>query len=206
MIPIRHLVEQGWITSVSGVLHLGAHYGEEADLYDHDLPWAAGPQVVWVEGDPAHIPHLRGHVEHRPGHSVIEALVDERPAEVVLHLASNEGASSSVLDFGTHSVQHPNITYVGERALTSTTVDDLADGWDHLNLVTLDLQGLELRALRGASRLLEHVDFVLSEVNRAPLYVGCPMIEEIDGHLAGFERVWTDWTTWGWGDALWVRR
>lgn len=187
------------------MLHLGAHFGEEADCYDA-LSWDGDPMVVWVEADPAHLTHLHANVDHRPGHRVIAALVDEEAGrEVVLHRASNEGASSSVLDLGTHANVLPHITYVDQVPLTTTTVDDL-DGLDAVNVVVLDLQGLELRALRGAGRLLEHVDYVYSEVNREPLYVGCPLIGELDEHLAGFARVKTTWTEWGYGDALWVAK
>lgn len=209
LIPVSTLVADYGLTDVSGVLHLGAHFGEEADAYDHDMPWTAEPRVVWVEGDPQHLDQLSAHVVDRTGHQIVSGtLVDSTAGEAVLHIASNQGASSSVLAFGTHAVEHPHITYVAEQTLPVETVDHLAGlhGWDDLNFLTLDLQGLELRALRGALQFLEHVDYVFSEVNQKPLYVGCPMIEEIDAFLAGFDRVATEWTGWGWGDAFWVRR
>lgn len=207
LIPVSSLVADYGLSDVSGVLHLGAHYGEEADAYDYDMPWTDGPRVVWVEGDPQHFDLLTAHVGDRPGHQIVSGtLVDATAGEAVFHIASNQGASSSVLDLGTHAVEHPHITYVADQTLPVATVDELADGWDDLNFLTIDLQGIELRALRGAIRFLEHVDYVFSEVNQKPLYVGCPMIEDIDGFLAGFDRVATEWTGWGWGDAFWVRR
>lgn len=210
LIPVRTLVNRHGLRSVSGVLHLGAHFGEEADAYDADMPWTSGPRVVWVEGDPAHLPRLLEHVGHRPGHAVVEALVDDHEHDAVLHVASNEGASSSLLELGVHAAVHPHITYIGQRSLRTTTVDALAAarGWQGLNFLTVDLQGLELRALRGAERLLQTVDYVFTEVNAAELYVGCPLVAELDDYLAaaGFERRVTEWTEWQWGDAFYVRR
>lgn len=207
LIPVATLVADHGLVNVTGVLHLGAHFGEEADAYDADMPWVGEPRVVWVEGDPVHIDRLCHHVDARPGHEVVCALVDDREREVTFHRASNEGASSSVLALGTHAVEHPHITYVAERTGRTETVDALAAlyGWRSLNFVTLDLQGLELRALQGAADLLAHVDYIFTEVNRAPLYVGCPMVEEIDAYLVGFDRVAVEWTPWGWGDAFYRR-
>lgn len=209
LIPVSTLVDRYGLSDVSGVLHLGAHFGEEADAYDYDMPWRQRSRVVWVEADPQHLGTLTERVGGRKGHEIVSGtLVDSQEGEAVLHIASNEGASSSVLALGTHAVEHPHITYVADRTLPVATVDQLAavHGWDDLDFLTMDLQGLELRALEGAAGLLSHVDYVFSEVNQRPLYVGCPMIEEIDAHLADFDRVATEWTAWGWGDAFWVRR
>lgn len=205
LIHVADLVAQHGLSGVSGVLHLGAHFGEEADAYDQHMPWTHGPRVVWVEGNPDLVPILARHVEHRPGHEIVTALVDDEARDVRFHIASNEGASSSVLEFGTHADVHPNITYTGDRDARTTTVDDLDTGWDDLNFVCLDLQGLELRALQGAADLMSHVDYVFTEVNREPLYVGCPLIGDLDEHLADFRRVAVTWTEFGWGDAFYAR-
>jgi FkbM family methyltransferase len=206
-VNLTHLVTDHDLRAVTGVLHLGAHYGEEADDYDTCLPWTAGPRVVWVEGDTDHLARLGRHVGHRPGHSIVPAMIDDQHHDVTFHLASNDGASSSLLPFGTHATVLPHIRFVGERTERTTTVDYLASmgGWDDLNLLTLDLQGMELAALHGAAGFLGHVDYIVCEVNEAELYVGCPMVEQIDAHLADFERVVTEWTTYGYGDAFYRR-
>lgn len=206
LIPIPDLALRHGVDSVTGVLHLGAHLGEEADAYDNDMPWSDKPRVVWVEGNPHLIRALEANVAHRPGHEIIRALIDDQAHEVTLNIASN-GQSSSVLEFGTHATEHPDVTYVDRFTDTTTTVDTLAGSdWDDLNFLNLDLQGLELRALRGAQAFLEHCRFIYSEVNRRPLYKGCAMVHDLDMNLTGFRRVATEWTVHGWGDALWVRR
>lgn len=206
LITVAELAARYGVTGVTGVLHLGAHHGEEADQYDHDMPWVDKPRVVWVEGNPAVVPQLERNVARRPGHEIVRALVDDEIRDVVLNIASN-GQSSSVLELGTHATEHPEVTYVGTFSDTTTTVDELAgSGWDDLNFLNIDLQGLELRALRGATAFLEHCSFVYAEVNKRPLYKGCPMVGELDRHLVGFRRIATEWTRHGWGDGLWVRR
>lgn len=209
LIPVARLVTDHDVRDVTGVLHLGAHLGEEADQYDHDLPWADDRRsVVWVEANPTLLPKLNAHVFRRPGHEVVNALVDNAVRDVTFHVASN-GESSSVLALGTHATEHPEVTYVGDIQATTTTVDRLAagaGGWDDLNFLNIDLQGLELRALEGAEEFLKHCRYVYAEVNRKPLYVGCPLIREIDQHLTDFTRTATAWTRHGWGDALYTRK
>jgi hypothetical protein len=72
----------------------------------------------------------------------------------------------------------------------------------------MDVQGYELEVLKGASKFLSHIQFIYCEVNRAEVYEGCPMIEEIDQFLGeyNFERVDTNWAGDTWGDALYVKR
>lgn len=209
LISVHDLVLLHGLRAVTGVLHLGAHFGEEADAYDNDMPWAGPAQVHWVEANPDLVNALTVNVASRPGHDITVACVDDHEREAVLHIASNEGASSSLLDFGTHSTEHPHITFVDDITVRTTTVDTLAAAydWEHVNFVTLDLQGAELRALRGAARLLEHVDYVFTEVNVDELYLGCPLLEQLDEFLAVhcFERVATCLTEWNWGDAFYRR-
>ena len=76
--------------------------------------------------------------------------------------------------------------------------------------MNIDVQGYELEVLNGATKSLEDVDYILSEVNKAELYKGCPMIEDIDEFLGkfSFSRVKLEWYTGGedWGDALYIKR
>lgn len=188
----------------TGVLHLGAHLGEEADVYA-----ACGLRdVVWVEGNPELVPALRERVEPR-GHRVVQALVSSSDADSVQFNVTNNGESSSILDLGTHRVHHPQVQVTETIELPTTTVDHLADehGFAGLDFLNIDLQGAELLALRGATRTLDGVRYVYSEVNREPVYEGCALVGELDVFLGerGFERVVTKWTSAQWGDALYVR-
>lgn len=198
------------LRDVTGVLHLGAHFGEEADAYDKDMPWAGPARVHWVEANPDLVNALTIAVGSRPGHDITVAAVDSTERDAVLHVASNEGASSSLLELGTHSIEHPHITFVDDIAVRTTTVDALAaeHRWDHVNFVTLDLQGAELRALEGATALLSHTDYVFTEVNVDELYLGCPQLEQLDDFMwcHSFERVAVHLTEWNWGDAFYRRR
>jgi FkbM family methyltransferase len=188
----------------TGVLHLGAHRGEEAAIYS-----ACGiRRVVWVEGNPELLPELRAAVEPY-GHRVLQGLLGERSGEPTAFFVTNNGQSSSVLPLGTHLTSHPEVHVTHTLQLVTTTVDQLAadNGFDGLDLLNVDLQGAELQALRGSTTTLQEMKYVYTEVNRDAVYEGAALIGELDAFLAerGFTRMVTRWTTAQWGDALYVR-
>ena len=75
------------------------------------------------------------------------------------------------------------------------------------NFLNLDIQGYELEAFKGFENLLNDFDFIYCEVNEKELYVGCPLITDIDEYLNtfNFKRVLTNITGHGWGDAFYIK-
>jgi FkbM family methyltransferase len=188
----------------NGVLHLGAHEGEEAEIYSR----CGLDHVVWIEGNPELIPALRASLEPR-GHVVLEGLLSERAGDTREFFVTNNGMSSSLLPLGTHLTSHPDVQVTHTLRLVTTTVDDLAASHDlgGLDFVNVDLQRAELLALRGSDATLAQVDYVYTEVNREDVYHGAAQIGELDRFLAarGYRRIVTRWTAAQWGDALYVR-
>jgi FkbM family methyltransferase len=202
IIPIEQAVGRYGL-ELGVVLHLGAHLGEEAGEYHR----AGARQVFWVEADPAVIDRLAAAVQPY-GDVAIQALIADRDDEdVSFFVASNDGKSSSMLEMLTHREAHPDVSVVGQKTLRTTTVDTLCDrvGIRGVTLVTMDLQGAELLAVRGASSTLATARYVYTEVNVDELYVGAATIESLDQALAGFVRQETALTPHGWGDALYIR-
>lgn len=210
LIPLADLIRD-YNLKISGVLHIGAHLGEEAEAYDE----AGIKNVIWVEGNPDLIEPLEAKV--RPlGHVVINALVGAEDAgEVVFHITNN-GQSSSVLEFGTHAVVSPDVHFTHDIKARLWKVDSFMIHYQsEMNFLNLDLQGYELEALKGAVEQLERFEYIYTEVNHDELYKGCVRIGDLDRWLAdrGFQRKATAWAGGypgkpfgvGWGDALYVR-
>lgn len=189
----------------AGVLHIGAHAAEEARTYER----CGIHRVWWIEANPELLENLRAEVEGYRGHEIIEAAVDAVDDEQVAFHVTNNPQSSSFLDLGTHREHYPEIDVERTLHLRTVTVDTLADRYDFsgVNLINLDIQGAELRAMQGAVDTLAHVDYVYTEVNREAVYHGCALVTEIDEFLGplGLARVKTRWTDAGWGDALYIR-
>jgi len=204
LIDLEKLKEK-YNLAVNGVLHVGAHHGEEAPFY-YKMGW--GP-VWWVEAETDSFQVLERVISNYPNQFGVQACVSDEPKVVTFHHANN-GQSSSMLEFGTHSVEHPDVVFTETHSMMATTIDELFD-FEIIgegNFLNLDIQGAELLALIGGLHYLEHVDYVYTEVNQKELYKGCVQLPELDRWLAscGFQRVEIDMTPHGWGDALYIRR
>ena len=162
--------------------------------------------VVWVDANERLVEENKS----RNVPNVYCAALDEitRVAEFKI---TNNGQSSSLLELGTHATDYPDIVVVETRKVTTTTLPEFLRQNSlfprDYNLWNLDIQGVELQVLRGASSLLDEVDAVYTEVNSQEVYKGAGQIGEIDSLLEdhGLKRVLTQMTDAGWGDALYVR-
>lgn len=192
----------------SGVLHLGANTGQEAAAYAQQ----GITQVIWVEALPDVHSKLVDNVAKYPGHrALLACLSDKDDDQVTFNVASNEAQSSSFLEFGTHSKEHPSVKFTRKVSMFTTRLDTLlkqhnlkvGPDW----FLNVDLQGAELLALRGMGDLLWEFRYAYIEVNIRELYKGCPLVAEIDAYLAsfGFSGVETKMTNFGWGDRAYLR-
>lgn len=169
------------------MIHAGAHLGEEASAYTD----AGVTRVLWVEGNPDIMEQLRAITEPY-GHQVSQALLGaESGREVEFHVTNFDSMSSSVLRFGTHTEQHPEVIVVGQQKLRLRTLDDVTEeaGFLDADFLNIDLQGYELECLKGAERVLEKVRTIYTEVNVDELYEECVLLPELDAWLNahGFE-------------------
>lgn len=189
---------------ITGIVHVGAHLGEEASTYDQ----MGVPRVLWIEGNPDLMPELERQLAPFPSQTAVQALISNEDGLELSFNITNNGMSSSILEFGTHPQQAPDVWFIEKKQLLSRKLDTVlsdADFWD-FNMLNIDLQGAELLCLQGAPRALERVDYIYTEVNENYLYLDCALINELDDFLTGFERVETFMTAGEWGDALYVRR
>lgn len=190
-----------------GVLHLGAHLGEEAPAYAD----AGVERVLWVEGNPDLMPGLQAAISPYPAQRAVQAVIsDEDGQDVVLHVASFT-MSSGILPMTGHHRHYPSIVEVGQQRAISITADTLLrregeDGHPY-DMANIDLEGAELLALRGMPNLLPTLKWIYMEVYFEELHAGDGMIDSVDSFLGdrGFSRVATENTQRGWGDALYVR-
>lgn len=186
-----------------GVLHVGANVGEEAPVYDE----LGIKKVLWIEANEQLIPQLRinvGKYKHKVWHALAG---DVEGLEVELHISNNAGQSSSILELGTHKIAHPEVHYVGSQVMKMIRLDQRGcyGEYDFLNI---DVQGAELKVLKGLGEYIEGFKWCYLEVNKAELYKGCALIEDIDFYLGsyGFKRVETKWCgNTNWGDALYIK-
>ena len=190
---------------VTGVLHIGSHLCEEKQFYNTTLK-VSDDNIVWVDANP----NLVQYTKDCGIKNVYHAALDKEEKEQVLHIANN-GQSSSLLDFGTHSSYYNHIVYVGDIKVTTQTLSSFYEDnkldVKKYNFYNLDIQGKEYDVLMGSKELLINVDAIYTEVNSEEVYKNCGLIEELDKLLSEykFKRVLTHFTEHKWGDALYVK-
>lgn len=189
---------------INGSFHIGAHECEEMTFYNK--LGLTPEKIIWIDAIPTKV--IEATKNGIP--NVFNAVITDKDDQDTIFNISNNFQSSSVLEFGTHSIEHPWVVYVDKIKQKSITIDTFfernnidASKYDFWNF---DIQGAELMALKGATQSIKHAKALYLEVNVTELYKNCGLITDIDEFLLqyNFKRVLTNITTHGWGDALYI--
>lgn len=126
---------------------------------------------------------------------------------VTPHSDGNIGASSLFQA----NPEYPLETYFQTAiAVESTMLSTWAEkeGLPNIDIIWMDIQGAELKALRGLGQLLKNVRIIYTEVEYKPLYLGQPLFTDVDEFLRGQGfRLHKQLNRSEWfGDAMYVRR
>jgi len=201
---IKSMLEK-YNIKIKGILHVGAHKCEEKNMYNTILN-VDDSDIVWVDANPKLI-------EENKNNGIPNcycAALDEKEQNTTFKITNN-GQSSSLLDFGTHATSHRDIVVtdiidVKTQSLNTFFESNNLDVTKY-NIWNFDIQGSELHVFRGSKNLLKYADCIYTEVNTGEVYKGCGLLNEIDllleGH--GFIRIQTYLTGENWGDALYIR-
>ena len=106
------------LSLLSGVVHVGAHAGEERNVYAR-----YGLDVLWIEPNPTVFDQLCKNISALSKQRALNYLVTDRDgAEYVFNV---RGTSSSILEFGRASEIWPQVTTEARIVLKSITLDTL---------------------------------------------------------------------------------
>ena len=186
-----------------GILHIGAHECEELFSYEK---YINRNKILWIEAlkDKVEISKMRF-----PNIFIENAVVSDK-IETVTFNRSNNGQSSSFLDLGLHKDLHPHVWYIDSFQTETKLLKDIICNYNiYFNFLNLDIQGTELKALKGMENYLKNVDYIYTEVNSDYVYKDCSLIDEIDNYLDnfGFKRVEVVWyEKCQWGDAFYIKK
>lgn len=186
------------------ILHVGAHQAEESEPYDNyfNVP------VIWIEAQPELCSELRKRLNPLTN-TIVEACVLDIDDKIVTFNVSTNSQSSSILDFGTHSNDYPDVLVTKKLSMKTQKLETIFMGREIPDFINLDIQGVELKALKSLGSLIHQVDVIYTEVNKKETYKGCDLINDIDLFLSGngFRRICTRWVLGaGWGDALYLSK
>lgn len=191
-------------SNVSGVIHVGAHHGQEHGGYSEKFgPWT---RTHWFEPLPPAYSVLESNLGGKFGVKLYNyALGSEESVMQIWEDSGNEGQSSSLMEPKEHLQEWEHITFTQSTEVQVRTLDsfDITDS----NMLVIDAQGYELEVLKGATKTLESVYHVFCEVNSKEMYKGCPTMDDLsvflEGHGFSLRENW--WTPNNWGDVYWSR-
>lgn len=185
---------------IKGVIHVGAHVGQEYEVYKK----LGIHNIVWFEPIPETYHRLIGNLP-KGAHTYNIALGNDEGEKEMFVETVNQGRSNSLLPPGTHLNSYPNITFDSKEKVQMLKLDNF--GFTSYNMLNMDVQGFELEVLKGSEKTLKHIDIIYTEINTEEVYVGCVQVNQLDEFLVahGFSRVFTQMAHQSWGDALYLK-
>ena len=212
LISISELKEK-FAINVSGILHIGAHNCEE--LNDYLRFGLAISDIYWIEA----LPKLVEKNKHaNPLLNIYQAVIyDEDNKEVEFNISKadddiNNHQSSSILQFGSHKTSHPQVKLLESVKMKTSRVDSVINKYNidmrNVNFVNLDIQGVELRALKSMEGYLKNIDYIYTEVNIEEVYKECDQMSDLTEFLTRHNFSLADariYRQYGWGDAFYIK-
>jgi FkbM family methyltransferase len=172
------------INNSTGIVHLGAHRGLEAEVYN----WF-GKNVIWVEALPKLYDQLSENLYFYKNQLAFQALLtDEDGKDTNFYVSNYDSACSSIYEF-TENIKSSKIwsdrnhQMIDALNLKSKKLDTLFDKENidpkQYNHWILDLQGAELLALKGAEKSLESCKSIYIEVSKKKFYTEGVLWDEL---------------------------
>ncbi len=193
---------------ITGILHVGAHECEE--MSDYIKNGVQPNNIFWIEAMTDKVDQMKSKYGDKV--NIYQAVIDLNDGKVVTFYKTNNGQSSSILEFGTHSKNHPQVHVTETQQMITSRLDTVIEKQkipiERVNFINLDIQGVELRALQSMEKYLAHIDYIYTEVNTEEVYKGCAKLAQIDAYLNqfGFKRYDTRiYREFGWGDAFYIK-
>jgi FkbM family methyltransferase len=196
---------------IDGVLHIGAHFGEEYEIYETNNI----KNLIFFEPVPVTFEKLKEKLNGKA--TLVNTALGNTEGKITMNVeTANNGQSSSILKPALHLVQYPHIKFENTVEVNITTLDNFMSSYysngfageaPKYNMINIDVQGYELEVFKGAVKTLENIDYIITEVNRDVVYHQCAFIDDLDLFLSkfNFKRVETDWAGHTWGDAFYIK-
>jgi FkbM family methyltransferase len=166
-----------------GILHLGAHKGTEAEVYN----WF-GKKVIWIEASPKIFSFLKDNLYFYSDQRAFCALLgDQDNVKKDFYISSNDSASSSIFDFsdlvkkegffGRKIFMKKKISLTMKKLDTILNEENIsAEEYDHWEV---DVQGAELLVFKGAVNALKSCKSISVEVSKIKYYDGGVLWDEL---------------------------
>ena len=181
-------IEEQMGEKITGVIHVGAHYAEEAEEYA-----SLKVPVVWFEGHPTYAAEMMQRLKKYDNQIGVPILLSNKDDETVDFWITADEYASSMLKPSYHQIQNPHAKIVDRIWLKARRFDAVWPIMDldilNYNLLVLDVQGAEARVWEGMSDLTSGFKAIVSEYSTVEFYEGVPKLSDLDLMYDGFERI-----------------
>ena len=188
---------------IKGVIHIGAHLGQEYSMYNKmNISY-----MVFFEPQKNIFNQLLNNIKQTKNIKLYNIALGNHTGTIKMYIDSYKQQSSSLLKPKEHLKQYPHIEFKNECDVQIDKLDNIIKS-NKYNFINMDVQGFELEVLKGGTNLLQHIDYIQAEVNRAELYENCVQVNQLDNFLLqyNFIRVITNWKGKNWGDAFYMKK
>lgn len=170
----RHIINQYKIIP-TGVIHIGAHIGEEIEHYiDMQVE-----NLIYIEANPEVMDALQRNIKKYKDKINVNtyniAITNKRG--VFDFYVTNNFMSSSLFHLKEHLKYYPDIYEARTIKVNAITFDDfmVENQIDkYYNILIMDTQGAELSILESSLNYLSNFDMIISEISRIEIFEnGC---------------------------------
>jgi FkbM family methyltransferase len=190
---------------IHGVIHIGAHFGEEQNIYK----LLNINKISYFEPVGKTFKKLKERVGNNANLFNYALGNENKEIEMYVEEADAYGCSSLLKP----SDNYKNVKFNYGEIVQMKRLDDIEFDFNDYNFMNIDVQGYELEVLKGSVKTLEHMDYIMSEINRnipeKPLeYINCVEINKLVEFLSslGFQLVEQNWAGISWGDGFFIRK
>jgi len=166
---LQPIVREFFLRQSHGILHIGAHEGQEAEIYNR-----LSKPVFWIEAIPFYFEKLQNNIKRFTNQRAFNALLDSECHEFRdFFVASNNGESSSIYPLAGNDywggLENSEVCKLPSKRLDCIFSDIELREFDYW---IVDVQGAELEVLKGAGELLNYCKYLQVEISQEKFYEG----------------------------------
>lgn len=165
------------VKNIKGVIQIGANNGQEVNFFNKYTN-----NIILVEPIPEIAKTLKC---NHPNFLVIPYALGSVNTEMDFYIASNGGASSSLLKPLNHSIFYPHIKFETPQKIPVRRFDSLIAELNIdinlFNILVSDAQGYDLEVIKGFGNYINNFDLIIAEYINSSLY-------ENDGNLDSMKK------------------
>jgi len=173
---LQPIVREFFLRQSRGIIHIGAHEGQEADMY-HRL----SKSVIWVEAVPHYYEKLSENIKSFNNQIALNALLAAQCNDAQdFFIASNNGESSSIYPLAGNDywkgLVNSEVCRLPSKRLDCIISDYDIRGYDYW---IVDVQGAEIEVLKGAGSLLQFCRYLQVEISQESFYEGGAEFQDV---------------------------